>query len=114
MSQGFARGGIVQGGGITITQGGVATFAGTIKAASININASAIKAGQSFSQVAKATKKLQWSLEKYEAVDYCHNRRGGPRSKIHCEVPKTVPHDTHSGRGNTGNWFSWKDREECF
>lgn len=44
------------------------------------------------------------------APEPCNNRRGGPHSKIFCEVPQMVPHDIHAGRGR-GRWFSWKDRE---
>lgn len=41
------------------------------------------------------------------AVNYCHNRKGGPRSKIFCEVPKGVPHDVHAGRSK-GRWYYWE------
>lgn len=41
------------------------------------------------------------------AANYCHNRKGGPRSKIFCEVPKGVPHDVHAGRSK-GRWYYWE------
>ena len=105
--QQFAQGGYIQSSGGQITISGATLSAGNI------IVANTAAAKNSFSQLAKATKKLEWSLESFKEMDYCHNRRGGPRSKVFCEVPKTVPHDVHSGRGKTGYWFSWKDREEC-
>src|SRR6478609_2949759 len=107
MSGTFASGGVIQGGSLTIASGSIISK-GTI----IAINGSANKASQSFSQLAKQTKKLTWELQKnYVDPEYCHNRRGGPRSKIHCEVPKSIPHDFHMGRSRSGGWFSWKERE---
>lgn len=41
----------------------------------------------------------------------CGNRRGGPRSRITCEVPKDYPHVLHYGRGTNGRPFFWKDKE---
>ncbi len=41
----------------------------------------------------------------------CMARRGGPRSKIYCEIYKEVPHDIHMGRGKN-KWFSWRDENE--
>lgn len=37
----------------------------------------------------------------------CNARRGGPDSKIYCEVYKHVEHKQHTGRGKTGRWYSW-------
>lgn len=61
--------------------------------------------------VVNATNKSMLKLMPYTPPDYCNVRRGGPRSKIRCEIPKHVPHEFHTGRGQTGSWFSWKDRE---
>lgn len=45
--------------------------------------------------------------------DRCDSPRGGPRSKIRCEIPNAhheydVNRDWHSGRGCDGRWFSWR------
>lgn len=113
MSQQFASGGYIQGGGTTISNSAAATFTGTIKANSLIVSANTLRMQNGLNAIGKAAKKLQWQLEEVKAVDYCHNRRGGPRSRIFCEVPKSVPHEVHTGRGRTGYWFSWKERE-CF
>lgn len=42
----------------------------------------------------------------------CGARRGGPDSKIFCEVPNLVPHTTHAGRGST-KWYTWEDDPEA-
>ena len=47
---------------------------------------------------------------KMPRLDYCRNRRGGPRSEIYCEVPAHVPHPIHSGRGRN-KWFLWKNED---
>jgi hypothetical protein len=44
-----------------------------------------------------------------ENLPLCRARKGGPRSKIYCEIFAKVPHEVHLGRGKT--WHQWKDRD---
>lgn len=48
---------------------------------------------------------VEVDLEAEEAVR-CQQRRG-PASRIRCEIPTTVSHDWHMGRGRAGQWFLW-------
>lgn len=75
----------------------------------MNMAGAANQVAKTFSQVSKDTKKITWELSKIKDPHYCNNRRGGPRSKIYCEVPLDVPHEFHHGR-SSGRWFSWKER----
>ena len=99
MSTTFANGGVITLGSVNIvSNSGFVTSVNGFKS-SINATVTAVK-------------KLNSTFELMDDPNYCHNRRGGPRSKVFCEVPATVPHDTHTGRGQTGYWFSWKGRDE--
>lgn len=81
----FARGGVINANGVS---------SGTIK-------------------MSDAAKRANRSFAKLERVaNYCNDRRGGPASKVFCEVPKGVPHNIHAGRSienRSGRWYSWKD-----
>lgn len=56
--------------------------------------------------------KITW--EPYEPQPLCDARRGGPRSKITCEMP--AGHQGwdgyHYGRGQTGRVYLWKSAEK--
>jgi hypothetical protein len=46
-----------------------------------------------------------------EPPEECGKRRGGPRSRIYCEVFKCVPHKVHVGKHATnqfGRWYTWE------
>ena len=93
---------------VSMAKGGTIVNSATLTSASnmtvsFAVNTSAIK------NMAIAAGGAIKAMEKIRDPNLCNNRRGGPRSKIFCEVPVSVPHDYHTGRG-IGKWFSWKDK----
>lgn len=73
----------------------VVTVNGKITAGNLTFNSSGLATG---------------GFVPYDPPVACGHRRGGPRSKITCEVPKDYPHDLHSGRNRRGAWFFWQER----
>jgi hypothetical protein len=53
---------------------------------------------------------VSW-IQKFEWPESCDVRRGGPRSRIYCEVFKRVPHKEHIGRSKSGRWYAWKESD---
>lgn len=83
-----------------------------------SVSSATLSSGSIVASVSNFKNALNGLSEGFVTMDrqtnYCNSRRGGPRSKVFCEVPKEVPHEIHAGRPttNSGRWYSWKDREE--
>lgn len=97
-------------GGIVMSSGGAATFSGNMSAMNITINTAMQNMSSSLAKASKSAKKLELKLAPLQNIEFCNVRRGGPRSRVFCEVPVGVEHDNHAGRSPKGNWFHWKDK----
>jgi hypothetical protein len=73
---------MASGGHITFTANGN-MISGTLQASSLRI------------------KKL------HDVPSACWARKGGPRSRVYCEVYAHIEHRQHCGRGPSGKWFNW-------
>jgi hypothetical protein len=100
----YAAGGLViSGGAINFLNGG--TVIGRITANTANITSQLQRINAAASSMTH-TFGLASQKFKPDEPPACGARRGGPDSKVFCEIWENVEHKTHMGRGRS-KWFSW-------
>jgi hypothetical protein len=90
--------------GVTLAQGGIVSSSISVHSGNFQGQLQAIN---SMSQGIHTQYSGGLIRKVIETTPVCGNRRGGPDSKIYCEVYKHVEHKGHTGRGKTGKWYSW-------